>query len=132
MKREGFTLIELMIVVIILASLAAMIVPRIMGRADDAKMNIARGEIGSITTALKLYKLDNGVYPTTQEGLGALMTQSSSAENWKGPYLEKAPVDPWKRDYKYKYKGNNNTSGFDIWSLGPDESNDGDNVNNWD
>lgn len=132
MKKDGFTLIELMIVVIILASLAAMIVPRIMGRADDAKANIARAEIGSLTTALKLYKLDNGAYPTTQEGLAALMVKPASADNWKEPYLEKDPVDPWKRAYNYKYKGDHNTSGFDIWSLGAEETNGDDDVTNWD
>ena len=126
MNKKGFTLIELMIVVVILASLAAMIVPRIMGRADDAKRNIARGEIQSITTALKLYKLDNGLYPSSQEGLSVLL----SPENGREPYLDKIK-DPWKREYRYKYKGVHNTSGFDIWSLGPDENDDSDNVNNW-
>ncbi len=126
MSKKGFTLIELMIVVVILASLAAMIVPRIMGRADDAKKHIARGEIQSITTALKLYKLDNGLYPSNQEGLSVLM----SPGNGKEPYLDKIK-DPWAREYQYKYKGTHNTTGFDIWSFGPDENDESDNVNNW-
>ena len=100
-KRSGFTLIELMIVVIIMA-------------------------------ALKLYKLDNGVYPSSSSGgLNALMT-ASSAKNWKGPYLEDDPNDPWGRPYEYKYPGSHNSSSFDLSSKGADESNSDDDVNNWD
>jgi general secretion pathway protein G len=132
-KRSGFTLIELMIVVIIMAALAGMVLPRLLDRADDAKINISRGEIASITMALKFYKLDNGSYPGQAEGnLNALMTKPSSARNWKGPYLEKAAVDPWDQDYKYKYRGDHNTTGFDLWSDGPDTANSEDDVNNWD
>lgn len=132
-KQSGFTLIELMIVVIIMAALAGMVLPRLLDRADDAKINISKGEIASITMALKFYKLDNGVYPGQQDGgLDALMTKPASAKNWKGPYLEKDPNDPWKRSYKYKYRGDHNPTGFDLWSTGPDESNSEDDVNNWD
>ena len=99
-KRSGFTLIELMIVVIIMAALAGMVLPRLLDRADDAKKNISRGEIASITTALKFYKLDNGAFPGQEDGgLKALMTKPASAKHWKGPYLEKDANDPWGRPY---------------------------------
>lgn len=132
-KRSGFTLIELMIVVIIMASLAGMVLPRLLDRAKDAKSYIAKADFASITTALKLYKLDNGTYPSSSDGgLNALMTKPSSAKNWKGPYLEDEPNDPWGRPYIYKKGGSHNPASFDLSSKGPDEANSDDDVNNWD
>ncbi len=131
-RRSGFTLIELMIVVIIMAALAGMVLPRLLDRADDAKMNIARGEIAAITTALKFYKLDNGRFPSDEDGgLNALMNKPGSAENWKGPYLEREARDPWGRPYQYRGRGERNRSGFDLWSLGPDETSAADDITNW-
>ena len=131
MRRNGFTLIELMVVVIIIAALAGMVLPRILTRADEAKRNIAKGDIASITMALKLYRLDTGTYPSTDQGLSALQNRPASAENWKGPYLERQPLDPWQREYQYQYKGSHNSQGFDLWSLGPEEGNSDDDVTNW-
>lgn len=133
MKRHdaGFTLIELMVVVIIIAALAGMVLPRLLPRAEEAKKDIARGGIASITTALKLYKLDNDRYPGTEEGLEALMSKPGTARNWKGPYLENKPLDPWKRKYEYKCPGARNTGDFDIWSRGPDEQGTDDDITNW-
>ncbi len=131
-RRGGFTLIELMIVVIILAALAGMVLPRLLNRADTAKSYIAEADIASITTALNLYKLDNGSYPSSSEGgLKALLQPPKSARNGKEPYLDKVALDPWKRPYKYKYPGSHNPIGFDLWSTGVDIGNAEDDITNW-
>jgi len=131
-QSHGFTLIELMIVVIILAALAGMVMPRLLDRADDAKIGIARGEMASITTALKFYKMDIGRFPTSEEGLSALMVRPSSAgSKWKRPYLEKAPDDPWGRPYHYQVDAGS-LVGFKLWSTGPDEASAEDDITNWD
>ncbi|MBM4142720.1 MAG: type II secretion system protein GspG [Lentisphaerae bacterium] len=128
---SGFTLIELMVVVIIIAALAGMVLPRVLPATDEAKSNIALGDIAGITLALKMYRLHNDRFPSTEEGLDALMAAPSTARNWKGPYLEKKARDPWKRPYNYRYPGSHNPHGFDIWSLGPSEEDAGDDVTNW-
>jgi general secretion pathway protein G len=125
-----------MIVVIIISALAAMVVPRLSGRTEQARSAIAEGDINSnIATALKLYELDNGNYPTTEQGLDALLSKPSSAPvpiNWNGPYLEKKPIDPWKNEYKYKCPGAHNPAGYDVYSVGKDGvEGTADDVNNW-
>ncbi len=134
--RKGFTLIELMIVVIIIAALSAMVVPRLSNRSEQAKIAVAEADINSnIGLALKLYKLDNGRYPTTAQGLKALLVKPSATptpKNWNGPYLENEPLDPWKTEYGYKYPGANNTDGYDLYSLGADAIEDSeDDITNW-
>ena len=103
--NAGFTFIEIMVVVAILAILAALVVPRIMGRTDDAKRTAAKVQIRNIEGALQLYKLDNGVYPSTEQGLKALVEKPSVGvipKKWKiGGYLPKLPEDPWGNPYKY-------------------------------
>ena len=134
--NKGFTLIELMIVVIIIAALAAMVVPRLGSRSEQAKVAVAEADIGSnIGLALKLYKLDNGRYPTTSQGLKGLLSKSTSSpvpSNWNGPYLERDPLDPWKNTYQYKSPGSHNADSYDLYSLGTDgvEGTE-DDVNNW-
>lgn len=134
--NKSFTLIELMIVVIIIAALAAMVVPRLGSRSDQAKVAVAEADIGSnIGLALKLYKLDNGRYPTTSQGLKGLLSKSTSSPvpgNWNGPYLERDPLDPWKNTYQYKSPGSHNADSYDLYSVGTDgvEGTE-DDVNNW-
>ncbi len=130
--RTGFTLIELMLVVVIIGALVAMVMPRLTGRGEQARVAAARADINAnIATAMKLYELDNGNYPTTAEGLNALMSRSASAEHWNGPYLEKKPVDPWGREYKYKCPGEHRTADYDLYSLGKDGVESQDDVKNW-
>ena len=134
--KKGFTLIELMIVVIIIAALAAMVVPRLAGRSEQAKVAVAKADINSnISMALKLYELDNGSFPTTGSGLNALIAQPSSGaqvSNWNGPYLEKPPIDPWGNPYQFRSPGSHNTSGYDLYSMGKDGmAGTDDDVGNW-
>ena len=130
---RGFTLIELMLVVIIIAALVAMVMPRLAGRSEQAKVGAAKADIGvNIATALKLYELDNGRYPSTEEGgLNALSSKPPSATNWNGPYLEKKPVDPWGREYQYKSPGMHRTYDYDLSSNGRDGQPGNDDINNW-
>jgi general secretion pathway protein G len=130
MKR-GFTLIELMLVVIIIGALVAMVMPRLTGRGEQARIAAAKADIQvNIATALKLYELDNGDFPSTEEGLSALLNKPSSAANWNGPYLERNPLDPWNREYKYRYPGEHRPD-FDLYSLGRDGVESDDDVTNW-
>jgi general secretion pathway protein G len=128
--KGGFTLIELMVVVIIIAALAGMVLPRILPASDEAKSNISKGDIANISVALKMYRLHNDTYPSTDEGLAALRTKPASASNWRGPYLERAPRDPWKREYKYQYPGSHGMD-FDLYSQGPDVQRSDDDIANW-
>lgn len=120
----GFTLIELMVVIVILGILAGLIIPRIMGRPDEARRAKARIQIESLETALKLYKIDTGTYPTTDQGLQALVeppTVGTMARNWRqGGYLErgKVPKDPWGNDFRYLSPGINGD--YDLSSPGAD------------
>ncbi len=131
MEKKAFTLIEIMLVVVIIAALAAMVFPRLTGRGEQGKVAAAKSDISvHIATALKLYELDNGAFPTTEEGLEGLLSQPSSATNWNGPYLEKKPVDPWVRPYQYKSPGQHR-SDYDLYSFGRDGRESEDDVANW-
>lgn len=120
-KQAGFTLIEVMVVVVILAILAAIVVPRILKRPEQARIVAAKQDITAIENALSLYKLDNGFYPSTNQGLQALVTKPSSSpvpENWAPDgYLKKVPVDPWGNSFQYMHPGQHDD--IDIWSNGP-------------
>ncbi len=138
-NEGGFTLIELMVVLVIIGVLAGLIGPRIMGTPDKARRTKAMVQIQSLETALQLYKLDNGSYPTTEQGLEALVEVPASGElarNWRdGGYLEKGrvPKDPWKNDYVYLSPGMNGE--YDLSSYGADGAPGGDgkdaDINNW-
>ena len=138
-RQAGFTLIELMVVIVILGLLAGIILPRFMGESDKAKQQTARTQMAVLETALKMYKLDNGVYPTTEQGLKALVelpTAGNLPKNWrKGGYLEKGsvPKDPWKNEFIYVSPGSHGD--FDLTSLGRDGEPGGEefdkDINNW-
>jgi general secretion pathway protein G len=128
---RGFTLIEGLVVVVILSILAALIVPKIMDRPDEARVVAAKSDIRAITSALKLYRLDNGVYPSTEQGLQSLVKKPETGEvprNWKGSgYLDRLPKDPWKNEYQYLNPGLHGD--IDIFSLGADGQPGGEGVN---
>lgn len=135
---RGFTLIEVLVVVAILGILAAIVVPRIMDRPDEAKRIAAKADIGAISQALKLYRLDNGIYPATDQGLAALVQRPTSnpvPPNWKqGGYLERLPRDPWGGDYQYLSPGVKGE--IDVFSFGADRARGGEgnaaDIGNWD
>ncbi len=133
-KSRAFTLIEIMLVVIIIGALAAMVIPRISGRSEQAKITVAKADIETLlATALKLYELDNGGFPTTSQGLDALVQKPSSSPipaNWNGPYLERKPLDPWGNLYVYESPGQHRLD-YDLFSSGKDSKSEADNIVNW-
>ncbi|MDP2941632.1 MAG: type II secretion system major pseudopilin GspG [Candidatus Omnitrophota bacterium] len=127
-RRKGFTLIELMLVVIIISVLAAMVMPRLVGRSQEAKTAAAKADINStIGLAIDMYEMDTGKYPPD---LGALM-KNPNLPGWKGPYLKKEPKDPWGKAYIYKTPGTHSND-YDLYSAGPNGvENDTDDIGNW-
>ncbi len=122
-QMKGFTLIEIIVVVVIIGLLAAMIVPNVISNVDDARIKKALSDIRTIESSLNLYRLDNFNYPSTEQGLEALVNKPSGspeAKNWKkGGYLKRLPLDPWQNEYQYLYPGSSGGD-FDLYTLGAD------------
>jgi general secretion pathway protein G len=133
-QKKGFTLIELMLVVIIIGILVSMVVPRLVGRSEQARIAASLADINAnIATALDMYELDNGQFPSTEQGLQALVTKPDFVPvpaHWNGPYLKKIPLDPWQRPYEYKVPSSHNQD-YDLYSLGPDGIESADDISNW-
>ena len=123
--RRAFTLIELLLVMVILAVLAAVVVPKFVNRGDDARRSATITSISNLETAMDAFEVDNGRYPLNDEGLAALVDSPAAlTSSWKGPYIKKVPLDGWGADFMYRYPSTLNASGYDLWSKGKD-GNDG-------
>lgn len=132
-RRSAFTLIELLLVLVILAVLAAVVVPKFTNRSEQAREAAAKTDISIMGTALDAFEIDNGRFPTSDEGLAALLEAPQNARAWKGPYLKRGmPVDPWGNAYVYRYPGTQSKSDYDLYSTGPDGKEGGeDDVTSW-
>lgn len=133
LRRRRFTMVELLLVLVILATLAAVVLPKFTGRTRQAKITAAATEISSIEVALDAFEIDNGFYPEGADGLRLLVDRPDDAPNWRGPYLKKAvTADPWGNPYTYECPGRHNPDGYDLSSMGPDGTSGGDDdVTNW-
>ena len=135
-RQRGFTLMELLVVLAILGLLVSLVGPQVLNQLGGAKSKTAKTQISDLEQALEMYKLDVGRFPSTNEGMEALVKKPGDAIGWNGPYLKggKVPKDPWKREYNYKYPGQN--AELDIFTYGQNGSPGGDgedaDVNNWD
>ena len=132
--RRGFTLVELLLVLTILAILAGIVFPNIIGRAEEARKIAARVEIAHFVTALNMFEVDNGYFPKGADGLQALMVKPRDAQTtWKGPYLQKdrIPLDPWKNPYVYEIPGKHNPASYDLYTKGRDGLGGANSIGNW-
>jgi general secretion pathway protein G len=129
-SRSAFTLVEILLVVTIIGILAALVIPRIAGTGERARVTAAQADInGGIKSALGQYEVDNGFYP---KSLNDLLVQPGNAKNWHGPYLDNLPVDPWGNKYIYYYPGKHTPGGYDLLSMGPDQKEGtDDDIGNW-
>jgi general secretion pathway protein G len=131
-RRRAFSLMELLLVLVILGVLAALVVPKFANRSQQARETAAKADVSSIETAIGAFEIDNGRYPSTEEGLEALISSPSGLDAWRGPYLSRGlPKDPWGNEYVYRYPGQENPDGFDLYSLGPDGREGNDDIGNW-
>jgi len=136
LRRAGercFTLIELLLVLVILATLAAVVVPKFARRSEQARITAARVDIANLEVSLDAFEVDTGHYPASAEGLAALVENPGDVKGWTGPYIRRGvPKDPWSNEYVYVCPGEHNANGFDLHSLGPDgQDGTDDDIDNW-
>lgn len=131
--QRAFTLVELLLVLVILGTLAAIVVPKFAGRTEQARITAAKTQIANFEVVLEAFEVDNGYFPKGRSGLLDLIQQPRDAINWRGPYLKDIPNDPWGSPYTYEFPGKHNESSYDLMSAGPDgHSGTEDDINNWD
>jgi len=128
-KQQGFTLVEMLLVLVILATLAAIVYPKVMGRSEQARVTAAQTQIAAFKTALDAFEVDTGHYPAGRSGLQDLVIQPRDATGWHGPYVENIPKDPWGGIYVYEFPGKHNPNGYDIYSPGSPGANTP--IGNW-
>jgi len=126
---SAFTLVEMLLVITIIGILAALVIPKMVGRSEQARLTAVHADLSSIKTALDAFEVDNGYYPKSMQDL---LQQPNNAKNWHGPYLEKVPQDPWGNNYLYYYPGKHNQNSYDLLSVGPDgKEGSEDDIGNW-
>lgn len=135
-RKNGFTLLELMIVLVIIGLLAGIIGPNLFKNLEKSEKTTAKAQIDAYVKALDQYRVDIGSYPTSSEGLAALINAPSGVQRWNGPYIKKIPLDPWGMPYQYKYPGEHNQTGYDVFSFAKDKVQGGDkedtqDIGNW-
>jgi general secretion pathway protein G len=132
LSRNAFTLIELLCVLVILAVLAAVVVPKFTNRTEQAKNTAAQADIRVLEGMIDAFQVDTGRFPTNDEGLRALVESPANVKNWQGPYIKKGvPNDPWGNPYVYRYPGTHQQNGYDLFSMGPDGREGGDDIASW-
>lgn len=135
-KAKGFTLLELMIVLVIIGLLAGIIGPNLFKNLEKSENTTAKAQIDAYVKAIDQYRIDTGEYPSNSAGLNALVNAPSSVPRWKGPYIKKLPLDPWGLPYQYKYPGEHNSTSYDVFSFSKDKVQGGDkeetqDIGNW-
>ena len=134
LARPGFSILELLLVLVILSILAGIVGVRFAGQSTKAQIDAARAQMSEFRTALGVYEIQTGTYPTTEQGLDALAERPAGmdADRWPGPLLERVPLDQWGNSWQYRYPGQHNTNSYDLWSFGPDGRNGTDeDITNW-
>ena len=127
--QNAFTLVEMLLVMTIIGILAAIVIPKMVGRSEQARLTAVHADLSSIKTALDAFEVDNGYYPKSMQDL---LQQPNNAKNWHGPYLDKVPQDPWGNNYLYYYPGKHNQNSYDLLSVGPDgKEGSEDDIGNW-